>query len=102
MATLYIAEYARCADDSIGGLNPIVDEDSLLAENTVTVSTEQDSAVFNAATKIVRISTDTACHIKFGTAPTATTSMKYLPANSVEYFGVKAGASWKLSVIAHS
>lgn len=104
MATLYISEYS--APLAPYGTNTsvvqVVDESTLLAEQTVTVSTEQDSATLQSGTRLVRISTDTACHIKFAASPTATTSMKFIPANHVEYFGIPGTSGYKVSVIAHS
>ena len=103
MATFYIAEFAAVAVPNAGmGAAPIVDEQSLLAEQTVTVSTEQDSSALNAGTRIVRLVSDTACHYKFAASPTATTSLQYLPANVIEYKGVPASSGYKISVIAHS
>lgn len=103
MATFYIAEFGAVAVPNAGmGAAPIVDEQSLLAEQTVTVSTEQDSSPLNAGTRIVRLVSDTACHYKLAASPTATTSLQYLPANVVEYKGVPASSGYKISVIAHS
>lgn len=103
MATFYIAEFASVAVPSGGqGAAPIVDETSLLAEQTVTVGSETDSSALNAGTRIVRLTTDTACHYKFAASPTATTSLQYLPANVIEYKGVPASSGLKISVIAHS
>ena len=103
MATFFIAEFGAAA--VISGQNPdpspLADESSLLAEQVVTVSTEQDSSTLNAATRIVRLVSDTACHYKFAASPTATTSLQYLPANVIEYKGVPANSGYKISVIAH-
>lgn len=38
---------------------------------------------------IVRLVSTTDCHIAVGSSPTATTSDTLLPANTVEYFGVR-------------
>lgn len=104
MATLYIAEYSRLMAATNGEQQPqIVDVSSLVAEQTITVGSEVDSSAFGAATRIVRLCSDTACHILFGTGnPAATTSKAYLPANAPEYFGVPPGQSYKVSAIAHS
>ncbi len=103
MATLYIAEFERVAPSLDARTLPqLVDETSLLAEQTVTVSTEQDSSTLNAGTRIIRLVSDTACHYKLAASPTATTSLQYLPANVIEYKWVGPGSGLKVSVIAHS
>lgn len=104
MATFYIAEFGAAAVANPGSNvpTPIVDEASLLAEQTVTVGSEADSSALNAGTRIVRMVSDTACHYKFAASPTATTSLQYLPANVIEYKGVPASSGYKISVIAHA
>lgn len=57
------------------------------------------STAFSADT-ICRIVADAACHYAIGTAPTATTSNVYLPANSGEQILIKNGN--KIAVIAAS
>lgn len=99
MAILYIAEYSRAADNSLGGFNQIADEASLQAEQTVTFTTTTQSSAFNAATRFVRIHTDSICHILFGTNPTATTGKKRMAANTTEYFAVPPGASYKVAAV---
>lgn len=53
--------------------------------------TAGQSAALGTSTKLVRVIASSACHIKFGANPTATTSDIYLPANVAEYFGVTPG-----------
>lgn len=56
------------------------------------------SAAFGSKTTLVRIATDTACYILFGSAPTAAAGTSiYMPAGRVEYFEVVAGE--KVAVI---
>ena len=52
---------------------------------------------FGAGTNAVRIVANSACHYTFGSAPTATTSDPFLPANWVEYVYVRPGE--KISVV---
>lgn len=47
------------------------------------------SAAFAATTTLVRIHTDAVCSIKFGTAPTATTSNRRMAAGQTEYYFVR-------------
>lgn len=98
MPTLYIAEFT----------NPPIEDGEMvqvakaptIAEDTVTIAgTSAASAAFNAKTEMVRLHTDTACHIQFGTSPTATTSLMKMAADTTEYFSVPKGASYKVAVI---
>ncbi len=93
MATAYIREYAsaamhgslQCPDDGDNGS---------LADQTVTTSSSAaSSSAFNANTRFICISTPgaQAVCVKFGSAPTATTSHLRLPANGLYFFGVKPG-----------
>ncbi len=50
--------------------------------------TSAQSSAFGASTTLVRIVSDVACFIKFGSSPTATTSDILLPANTVEFWTV--------------
>ena len=49
------------------------------------------STAFQAGTNMVRLLASTSCHIKFGFAPTATTSDARLTANIPEYLVVTPG-----------
>jgi hypothetical protein len=49
------------------------------------------SSAFRTDTRMVRLHTDSICSIKFGTAPTATTSDARLAAGQTEYFKVMPG-----------
>lgn len=98
MATLYISEYSDLAKTSVD-FKFQAPQEPALADQTVTISgTSAQSSAFNANTRLVMVVTDTACHIIFGSSPTATTSKKLLPANVPMYFGV-TGAH-KVAVIA--
>lgn len=59
--------------------------------------TSAQSAAFADSIYYVRVISDAACHIEFGSNPTATTSTIYLPAEDVEYFKVSPGE--KVAVI---
>ena len=63
--------------------------------STQTITTSGSSAAistaFASATRIVRIVATEDVNIKFGSAPTATTSDPFIPANQVEYFKVTSG-----------
>ncbi len=49
------------------------------------------SAAFGSNIEYIRVISDTACWITFGTSPTATNSKTLLAANDVEYFKVSEG-----------
>lgn len=60
----------------------------------VAAYTATSAAVTNAfgtGVHVVRLVSTTNCHVAFGTAPTATTSDMYLPADQAEYFVVSPG-----------
>lgn len=57
------------------------------------------SAAFNSATKYVRLYTDIACCVAWGTNPVAVTTSMPMSAASAEYFGVTVGH--KVAVIAN-
>lgn len=100
MATLYISEFEEPVTTS-GTLVGVQLPQPALADQIVAIAASSAaSAAFSAKTKAVLLSTDTACCIAFGAAPTATTSNFSLPANTVISFGVIPGQ--KVAVIAPS
>jgi hypothetical protein len=68
-------------------------------QTVAVAATADESAAFTDRTTIVRIVCTVDCFVNFGTAPVPTggTDALYLPANTVEYFGVDP--STKLGVI---
>lgn len=91
MSTLYITEYKRLAETSTG--NPPIPEEPPVAEQTVSYTgTAGVSATLNVATKFVRLTSDGTMSVAFGTNPTAVTTQRRMKADTVEYFGVSAGA----------
>ena len=104
MAICHVSEYVgitRAGSDvtshSGDGIVPLVKEPAL-AEQPLAIGAEEKSAAFNVLTTAVRVSWDAPCHILFGSAPTATTSSKFMPAAGMEYFEVTP--EHKISVIA--
>lgn len=99
MATLQVTELKNVKFVS-GSALPIAVLPAV-AEQTVAISASSAaSSAFNAATRFIRVSTDTACHILVGSGtPTATTGKTMLAAGQSEYFAVSAGHS--IAVIAH-
>lgn len=101
MATLYITEFAELVGGDNNGKLPLVKLPPV-AEQTVTIGSETDSAAFNAATKFIRVHCDAICSIKVAATgnPAATTASMRLPADHTEYFAVDPAG--KISVISNT
>lgn len=98
MATLYITEGKNLANGpyqegiaQMMTLPPVAEQTKAIGASSVQTS------AFNATTNLIRVHTDTDCHIAVGSNPTATISTLRLVAGTTEYFGVKPGH--KLAVI---
>jgi len=90
MAKLYISEYAKLATDYNGQPVPVAKEPAA-AVQVVTFTTATASAAFNSRTEMVRLLSDTDCHLAFGSAPVATTSYALYKADTEYWVGVAAG-----------
>ena len=105
MPTLYITEFNH-NDRSMGiaaiSAVPAAQQPSIADQTVAIGGASVASAAFNANTNLVCISTDAICSIKFGTAPVATTVVTRLPADTVQYFSVPRGQSFKVAVIANT
>jgi hypothetical protein len=101
MASLKIREYPDCAY-AVGSFPlQIAEENDYITDQTaLTIGSEAKSAAFAATTKFILITADAIFSYKVGANPTATTNMVRFPADTVLFFGVKAGD--KLSVIANT
>lgn len=102
MATLYITEFFGCGSNERGGLNPIAMTPSAADQAIAIAGASAQSALLNAATSMVRLTTDANCSVKFGTNPIAAVTTMRLAAGSVEYFGVTPGSMLKVAVIANA
>lgn len=100
MATLYITEYAEMALVQNGQMGQMPMEPPLASQAVTIAGASAQSAAFNAKTKYVRLMTDTACAVLFGTNPTALTGNDRMAANTVEYHAVPVGKSFKVATIA--
>lgn len=97
-AKLYVSEYKEVGNAQ-GHVAQIALE-PVIADQVVDYSGGVASSnAFKGSTQYVRVLCDTQCSVQFGTAPTATTSTKLLPALTAEYFGVSPG--FKISVISN-
>lgn len=95
MSKLYITEYSRTKNVEGNGNQPIIDEESLIQEQVLDFSGGEAKKTLHASTVIVRLNNDAICSVKYGVngaSPTATTSNRRMPADTVESFGVKGGA----------
>ncbi len=94
MSALTITEYANVLPNGIP-VEPAVATQSV---TFTTVSTQ--SAAFDAKTRFVRLSSDAACTITFGTNPTAVTlTANKLPASTPSFHYVGNGAVLKVAVV---
>lgn len=98
MATLYITEFAVLYSNPNGVGQMATQPPS--AEQTVAIGgSSTQSNTFNAATKFVRLHTDSICSIEFGTNPVASTVTARMAANQTEYFAI--GSAAKVAVISN-
>ena len=89
MATLYIREFQRLAEDGNG--NVVLAGKEPGTDQTVTFTTSTASTEFLDSTKFVALYSDADCHFVFGVSPTATTSHMRLKADVMLFLGVTQG-----------
>ena len=105
---LYITEFAGLGVQQIAGQQMQVPQEPPLAQQAIAItSTSAQSAAFNAATTLVRLSADSggAVGYTFGTNPTATVASggsgsARLPANGTEYHAVPKNQAFIVAGIA--
>lgn len=92
MATVNVTELSDIGGGMPGMADeaPIINATSVGTMQSITIGSTASSA-FGASTSYVELSTDTACHVAFGTAPTSSDASFMLPANTPRQFGVKKG-----------
>ena len=101
MATLYITEF-NAIPSATGNSIQIASQPPPASQTVAISGASAASSAFNANTNFVRIHTDAICSVSFGTAPTATTSLMRLPADSTEYFAVPYNQAYKVAVISNT
>ena len=90
MATLYIAEFSAGALTATGATP--APSCPPITQQVVSISgSSTQSSAFNAATRLIRVHTDTACFVNIGSDPTSSISTMKMVAGQTEYFGVGAG-----------
>lgn len=87
---LDITEYSQMATDGAGRLLPAGKEPGRQQQVAIGGASAQ-SAAFDGQTQFVRLHTDAACRIAFGSDPTAAATTARMAAGSTEFFGVKPG-----------
>lgn len=104
MAWLYIAEYSTFGQ--IPNSVAQIPQEPPIAEQKIAISgTSVQSNPFNSKTRHVRLNTDQACSILFGTQasnPTAAVTNQRLSPNQTEYKGVAEGGGYMVAVIMNS
>lgn len=100
MPTLTISEFSSQGGNERGGLSPVAQLPGITHQTVAIGASSAQSATLNAATTLIRIATDTACRVLSGTNPTALATSLPLAAGQSEYFGVPAGGTIKIAVIA--
>ncbi len=90
MSTMNVREYERLAVEGSSQFAPAGAEPAVAGEN-VSYTTTTAGTAFTSTTRFVRVYVDADSYIDFGSAPTAAAGGCFLPAGSVEYFGVQPG-----------
>jgi hypothetical protein len=102
MAVLYITEFAYTGLTAGKAPFPAVVAPSLADQTVAITASSVQSAFLNAATNIVRVTSDVTCSIKFGDNPTASAVTMRLADGAVEYIGVPVGGTMRIAVIANT
>lgn len=102
MATIYITEYTELGwVGAFGNKLAMMPVEPAVADQNVAIgSSSAASAAFNAATKFIRVNTDSACSIAIGATPVAVATAHRLAANETDYYVVTPGQ--KLAVITNT
>lgn len=101
MPNLYITEFNLEGVDAMGRLMPAARTLPIAEQKVAFTGTSAQSATLNASTTLVRLHTDGACSIAFGTNPTATASNMRLALDQTEYFAVQPGTGLKIAAISN-
>lgn len=103
MASLYITEFAQCGRE-LNGTQLMTPMEPPVAEQKIAIgATSAASALFNAATRVVRLHADAICSVAFGAAtPAATVANMRLAAGQTEYFTIPAGSALMVANITNT
>lgn len=92
-----VANTTGMPTDENGRPIPALCPDDATKQDVAYTGTAALSAAFAAGTRAIRICPDTDCRFAIGAAPVATATSARLPADGVEWLGVRPG--WKISII---
>ena len=100
MATLWITEYVRMADD--GRSRPLMaGEEPAVAIQSVAYTSSTQSAALHDSTRFVRLKSDADAYVVFGENPVATVASTPIEADVAEYFGVGFVKNRQLKIAAY-
>ena len=103
MARLNIAEFAEMQIGPAGRMGQMPMQSPIATQGITNTGGSTQSAAFNAATRFVRLETDTICCIQFGTNPTAVaigaSMTTRMAAGQTEYHAVPLAAGFKVAAI---
>ena len=99
MATLYITEYARLADDEPGRTIQAGQEPPLFEHKITIGSTSAQTPAFKVSTRVLMVHCDAICHIAINEDPQASSANRRLPADSTVFYGIPNAVRFKLAVI---
>lgn len=88
---LDITEYDNMPRDGSGASIPTGLEPALVNQQVAISGVSAQSAALNSSTRFVRLHTDVACRVAFGSNPTAAGTDRRMAAGQTEYIGVRAG-----------
>lgn len=90
----HVLQFEALATDSSGQIVPVPGTRQL--DDDVTFAASTQSAQFEQWATFVRIVCDAKAHFQFGPNPSADENNSYLPADFIEYFGVRGGV-WEVA-----
>lgn len=100
MAKIFVTEYASMGGAANGSpqvaAHPALQRQSM----SITASSTTLPTAFTAATRFIRVQTDSICSISISASPTADITKDRMSAESTEYFGVTPNHN--LAVIANT
>lgn len=102
MTKAYVAEYAQVVYTQDGKMTAIPVEPALAEYVVDYTSGEAHGATFQTETRFVWYSNDSIASWKIGSAATATTSNKRVPAGTIGLAGVQKGAGHRISFITNT
>jgi hypothetical protein len=103
MAQLCVTEFAEMQIGPAGRHGQLPMQQPLASQGVANAGANTQSSAFNAATRFVRLHTDTVCCVAFGTNPTAVaigaSMTTRMAAGQTEYHAVPLGAGFKVAAI---